>query len=154
MVSGKASLLPEKRTHIFGLGYDSVRTQGIISILDPEYIIVCEAHDPVRDDIYKNVVDANKTLIDQAAMSVSLDLSDFSFIISKLRELTNELIPNSDVIFVPDGPKPLILAMSLIPELLKATGITCLHAIRDYSKFEPVNVTASGKIIGFSIHTG
>jgi len=149
--SGKATLLPKKRTHIFALSYDISRTQGIIEKCEPEYIIVCEAHDPTRLDIHQNIIDANQNIMAQAAMVVSLDVSDFSFMVSKLRELANELIKSSDVIFIPDGPKPLILAMSLIPYLLKQPGITCIHAKRDLSKFEPVEVEASGKIVGFSM---
>lgn len=149
--SGKASLLPTKRAHIFALSYDTVRTQGIIDKLEPEYIIVCEAHDPLRSDIQQNIINANENLMSQAAMVVSLDLSDFSFMISKLRELANELSKTSDVILVPDGPKPLILAMSQIPDLLKTPGITCIHANRNFEKFTPFDVTASGTIIGFSL---
>ena len=149
--SGKASLLPKKRTHIFALSYDISRTQGIIEKCEPEYVIVCEAHDPTRSDIHKNIIDANQNIMDQAAMVVSLDISDFCFMVTKLREIANELIESSDVIFVPDGPKPLILAMSQIPSLLKQPGITCIHAKRDLSKFVPVDVTASGKIVGFSM---
>lgn len=149
--SGKASLLPKKRTHIFALSYDISRTQGIIEKCEPEYVIVCEAHDPTRSDIHQNVIDANQNIMDQAAMVVSLDISDFSFMVTKLREIANELIESSDVIFVPDGPKPLILAMSQIPSLLKQPGITCIHAKRDLNKFVPVDVTASGKIVGFSM---
>lgn len=149
--SGKASLLPEKRTHIFALSYDTSRTQGIIEKCEPEYVIVCEAHDPTRNDILQNIIDANKNLMDQAAMVVSLDISDFSFMVTKLREIANELIKSSDVIFVPDGPKPLIFAMSQIPNILGKTGVTCIHAKRDLSKFVPLDVTASGKIVGFSM---
>lgn len=119
--------------------------------MDPEFIIVCEAHDPTRSDIYENVMRINENLIAQAAMVVSLDLGDFSFMISKLREPANELISTTDVIFIPDGPKPLIFAMSLIPDLLNQTGITCLHAIRNYDKLVPVDVIASGKVLGFSM---
>jgi len=84
-------------------------------------------------------------------MVVSLDISDFPFMVAKLRELAHELIKSSDVIFVPDGPKPLIFAMSQIPLLIKETGITCMHVKRDLNKFVPLDVTASGKIVGFSM---
>lgn len=151
LISGRPSLLPDKRAHIFGLSYDSIRTQGIISVLDPEYVIVCEAHDPNREDIYKNLIVANEDFMARAAMIISLDLSDFTFMLSKLRELTNESIATSDVVFVPDGPKPLILAMSLIPDMINRTGVSCIHAIRNYDKFVPIEVIASGVVVGFAI---
>jgi len=148
---GKASLLPERRTHVFALSYDASRTQGIIEKCEPEYVVLCEAHDPTRNDIHQNIVAANENLMAQAAMVVSLDISDFPFMVAKLRELAHELIKSSDVIFVPDGPKPLIFAMSQIPLLIKETGITCMHVKRDLNKFVPLDVTASGKIVGFSM---
>ena len=151
--SGKASLLPQKRTHIFALSYDTSRTQGIIEKCEPEYVIVCEAHDPARHDIRQNIIDANENLMSQAAMVVSLDISDFSFMLTKLREIVKEQTRTSDVVIVPDGPKPLILAMSLIPDLIKENGITCIHAKRDLKKFVPVDVTPSGKVVGFSLCT-
>ena len=149
--SGRASLLPEKRTHIFALSYDISRTQGIIEKCEPEYIILCEAHDPIRGDIHQNIIKANENLMAQAAMVVSLDLSDFSFMVTKLREIANELIKSSDVVFMPDGPKPLIMAMSQIPILIKEPGISCVHVKRDLNKLDVIDVTASGKVVGFSM---
>lgn len=151
LFSGKPALLAEHRVHVLGLGYDFIRTQGIISIIDPEYIVLLESHDRSRTDIYKNVMNANESLIAQASMTTSLELSDFTFIISKLCEITHECTDIAEVIFVPDGPKPLIMAMSIIPDLIKLPGIVCLHVTRNYEQFSPVKVTASGKIIGFSI---
>lgn len=147
--SGKSSMKIRKRTHIIGIGYDIVRTQGITSVLDPECIVACEAHDPTRQDIFDNVVEANEQILAQAQIRVFLDLSDFVFMISKLREITNELVMEADVVLVPDGPKPLIFAMSLIPDLIDRKGITCLHVVRNKDQFKPVNVVPSGKVIGF-----
>ena len=84
---------------------------------------------------------------------MALRLDDFSFMISKLRDLANELLSTGDVILVPDGPKPLIFAMSLIPDLLNKNGLTCLHISRN-SDFSVVDVTATGTINGFSIQKG
>lgn len=154
LFSGKASLLAKRRAHIFALGYDAVRTQGIISKLEPEYIIVCAAYDPTRKDVYDNVRDANQAVINQAALSITLDISDFSFMVTKLRELVNELNAIADVVLIPDGPKPLILAMSLIPQLCGRTGVVCLSANRNSAAFVPVEVTATGKVVGFEIKIG
>lgn len=154
LFSGKASLLAKRRAHIFALGYDAVRTQGIISKLEPEYVIVCAAYDPTRKDVYDNVRDANQAVINQAALAITLDISDFSFMVTKLRELVNELSAISDVVLIPDGPKPLILAMSLIPRLCGKSGITCLHANRNRATFVPVEVTPTGKVVGFQMKIG
>lgn len=151
LFSGKSSMRMQKRTHVIGLSYDMIRTQGIISVIDPEYIVTCEAHDPIRKDIQKNVIELNQPLLAQASMSVSLDLSDFVFMVSKLREIANELLKVSDVILVPDGPKPLIFAMSIIPSLLDEPGVACLHVSRNKNYYKPVNVKPTGRIVGFGI---
>lgn len=151
LFSGRPALLAKRRVHVLGLGYDFVRTQGIISIIDPEYMVLLESHSVNRMDVFENVVDANKSLMAQAAMTASLELSDFKFMISKLCEISYEYTGVAEVIFVPDGPKPLIMAMSLIPDMIKLPGIACLHVTRNYEQFSPAKVTASGKIIGFSI---
>lgn len=149
--SGKPALFARRRVHIFGVGYDSIRTQGIISIIDPEYMIFLESHDSKRMDIFENVKKANERLLTQASMTISLELSDFTFMISKLREIAYEYSDLAEVIFVPDGPKPLILAMSLIPDLVKLPGVVCLHVTRNYDQFIPAEVMASGQITGFTV---
>lgn len=151
LFSGKATLLPEKRAHIFALSYDAIRTQGIISKLEPEYFVVCEAYDPVSKDIHERIAQVNEAIICQSALYMTLDISDFAFMITKLKELTKELRATSDVVLVPDGPKPLILAMSMIPSLITGHGVSCLFANRDYENFTPINVSATGKIVGFEM---
>lgn len=153
LFSGKPALLAQHRVHIFGVGYDFIRTQGIISIIDPEYMVFIESHDSSRTDIFENVMKANERLLSQASMTISLELADFTFMISKLCEIAYEYTNQAAAFFVPDGPKPLVLAMSLIPDLVKLPGVACLHVTRNYDQFIPVEVTASGRITGFSIVT-
>lgn len=150
--SGRPTLRTEnKRVHILSLGYDTIRTQAIVSILDPESMIVCNAYNSKNREISENVKQLNKELIAQAIMQVSLQMDDFSFMISKLCELAYEYQPMGDVIFIPDGPKPLILAMSLVPDIVKKQGVTCLHIVRNKEYFNPIDVLAKENIWGFSI---
>ena len=150
--SGRATLRPEnKRTHIFGLGFDHIRMQGIISVLDPSYYGVCYAYPALRNDILDRVKGENAELINSAALSVELQLQDFPFMVSKLADLARMLVTKGDVIFVPDGPKPLTLACSIIPHLLRQMGVLCLHVKRHEAFFEPVNISPTGEIVGFCI---
>lgn len=152
--SGKPSLeIENNRVHILALGYDTIRTQAIISITDPDYLVTCYAYNPKRETFAENIKQVNSDILSKAAISVALHLDDFAFMVSKLRDLSNELLSTGDVILVPDGPKPLIFAISLIPDLLKKNGLTCLHISRNSNHFEAVNVTATGVVDGFYIHT-
>ena len=147
---GKPSLYAKERTHIIGLGFDAIRTSGIIQKTDPDYLLLLKASDKDRADILQKINTANCEIIQRAARTTSLDISDFSFMISKIREIVNERIQTDDVIIIPDGPKPLVLAMSIVPLFNECTGITCIHVARNMSHFIPVKVTASSKVVGFT----
>ena len=84
-------------------------------------------------------------------MTIALHLNDFEFMVSKMCETANELLPSGDIILIPDGPKPLIFAMSLVPLMIEKNGITCLHITRNKDHFEAVDVYATGVVCGFII---
>lgn len=149
---GIATLRPvNNRTHVLGLGYDCVRSQAIFSVLDPSYLVVCYTH-PAHDasSIAGNVKKENQELFATAAYSFALPIEDFTFSLSKLCETANELIESGDVIFVPDGPKPLIMATSLVPDILNKKGIICFHVNRLDGCYQAVDVVPTGEVTGFS----
>lgn len=151
-VLGKPSLrIGTKRMHIIGLSYDAVRTSALLSILDPDSYITCNAYNKSNSEINSNVRLVNSRVISMANMEISLQIDDFFFMISKLCEMVNEFLPLGDVILVPDGPKPLIFAMSLIPLLVDKVGVTCLHVSRNKEFYSAVNVEPSEIVYGFSI---
>jgi hypothetical protein len=141
-----------KRFHIIGLGYDYIRTETMISIIEPESLISCYAYNPLNNETKRNVSSANRRIIDRSLLSVALPLDNFSGIVDRLRELVFDLMQNGQVVFVPDGPKPLIMAMSLVPGILKNDGITCLHILRNTIHFSKINVKPrEDEIYGFQI---
>lgn len=145
---GYPSLRAEKRQHVLSLSYDKVRTQAVLSILDPDEFIVCHAYDPYHKDISNNVKKLNHNIVAQASMLISLHLDDFEFMVSKLSEVALEFLSVGDIVFVPDGPKPLIFAMSLIPYYIKKKGVTCLQITRNDLLYTPVNVEPTNTIFG------
>lgn len=151
--SGKPSLRCHlKRTHIVSLSYDIIRTEGLLSMLDPESIITCNAYDPEFKDVYENIVSINKSIISRADYSISFHLDNFSFMVAKICEVANEHLPLGDVIIIPDGPKPLIFALSLAGELLKEKhGIICMQILRSNLEDPVVEVTPNNKVVAFSI---
>lgn len=70
--------------------------------------------------------------------------------VARLCEVAYEYLPLGDVVLVPDDPKPLIMAMSLVPQLLGKEGVVWMHVSRNPKCREFVNVSATGAIIGFS----
>lgn len=152
--SGKPSLqIENNRIHVVALSYDVIRTQAILSITDPSYLVACYAYNAVREGFLENLKQVNAPILSRAAMSVALHIEDFEFMVSKLCDTANELLPVGDVILIPDGPKPLIFALSLVPDLIGKQGITCLHITRNNEHFEPVDATPTGTVHGFFIQT-
>lgn len=150
--AGKSSLRTnKKRMHLFALGYDTIRTQATISMLDPEGYIACVAYNSKHREMLDAINKANAHIFSQAYMSLILPLEDFEFMLSKLCEIAYEFCPSGDVIFVPDGPKPLILAVSLVPEYVNQEGIVCLHFSRNPHNFERIDVQPTDNILGFSL---
>lgn len=153
--SGRPSFSTNRsRTHFIGVGYDAIRTQGLISILDPEEYVICAAYNPSCPDVHDSICRVNKGVIEQTSNIVSLYITDIEFMISKMKGLIKEYYytDESDVILVPDGPKPLIFVMSMMPWIINKEGITCLHVIRNSKEVKKNNVKAKGTVIGFAAY--
>lgn len=151
-IIGKPSLrIESKRLHVFGLSYDFVRTKALISELDPDCYITCNAFDKKNMERGNNVNLLNQQIISKAINELSFCFDDFSFMFSKLCEIANEYSVRGSVIFVPDGPKPLIFAMSLVVIYLNKEGISCLHIYRNDQCKTCVNVEPTDTILGFSV---
>ena len=146
---GRSSLRDKKRLHVIGIGYDSIRTEALISILDPDMYSVCSASYSKDDEMEKKVHEVNEHVLKQAVSSISLYTDDFSFLVARLCEVANEYLPMGDVVFVPDGPKPLIMAMSLVPQLLNKQGVVCMLVSRNLDCYEPLDVKPKKTILCF-----
>lgn len=151
-VIGKPSLKTDrKRLHVFGLSYDAVRTKALISEIDPDVYITCNAFDKNNKERGENVNILNQDVRLKALNELSLYFDNFSFMFSKLCEIANEYSSIGSVIFVPDGPKPLIFAMSLAALCLNKEGVSCLHVYRNEQYLSLVDVEPTAYIVGFSI---
>jgi hypothetical protein len=149
--AGRASLRPiNERSHILGVGFDSLRAHAIASVLDPSYLVITLSHAQGDMGMRKKVKEVNQEIINASAYSVTLPIDDFVFSMSKLYETIKELLPNGDVILVPDGPKPQVLVSSIMPQIFNGVGVVCLHVKRHDSIYEAINVKFSGAVFGFS----
>lgn len=142
-----------KRYHIMGLGYDNIRTETVKSIVEPDSLIVCYAYNPYNMKTKRQVYEVNEHVIESSLMSVALPIDNFSGMIDKLCNLTyDQLLQNAQVIFIPDGPKPLIMAMSLIPYIVNMPGVTCLHISRNNNHYKEIAVSPrENEIYGFRV---
>ncbi|HKP03653.1 MAG TPA: hypothetical protein VJU77_09875 [Chthoniobacterales bacterium] len=151
--SGRASLSAKFRTHLFGLGFDRVRSQAIWSVLDPRNL-VCFYGDPAVFPSYvERVRSDNREVLDAASFVFTVPVSDFAKAFSGIRSAVFQFRQLGDIVIVPDGPKPLIFASSLVPLTLdEPSGVVCFHVSkRKMEGFTPVDVPAAGEAVGFSI---
>lgn len=148
--SGRSRLNTRFRVHFFGLGFDRVRASAIYSVIDPQYLVCYYADPGVKKEYVMKVRQDNEQILKDAQLIANVPVNDFVAAFSRLCALCNEFLDVADVIFVPDGPKPLVLASSLIPDYLGKPGVLCFHVARRKSSGEPVEVKPIGDISGFS----
>ena len=151
--SGRPTLSCPSRTHLFGLGFDRVRSQAIWSVLDPHTLVCFYANPTVEAAYIKRVEQDNREVLNAAAFTFTVPLGDFVACYSRIVAIVNQFRSQGDVIIVPDGPKPLVLASSLIPLTAEnSLGIVCFHvAKRGLDRFTPVDVSAKCDPVGFAI---
>jgi hypothetical protein len=150
--SGRASLSAKSRTHVFGLGFDRVRSQAIWSVLDPQSL-VCFYADPAAEPSYVGRVKKdNQEALDAATYTFTVPVDDFATTFSRIRSVVFQFRVLGDVVIVPDGPKPLVFASSLVPFTIEeVSGVVCLHVSkRKPANFVPVDVLSAGAPTGFS----
>jgi|GEM_PF-1095039 len=149
---GQPTINPRVRTHIFGLGFDRIRASAIFRVLDPQKL-VCFYGDPgVRHDYVDRVRSDNRDLLAAAQFDFAASIGNFPEAFSKIADVVRDFSRLGDVILVPDGPKPLVLASSLAPEFFGRRGIVSLHVKRRKDHLSHgQNIQASGSIYGFSI---
>jgi hypothetical protein len=150
--SGKASIRPGNRSHILGLGYDKTKSDAIRTVVDPSTLIVCYTYPEDNDKILDTIHGVHEQMLNSAAMSISLPIENFNFIVKRINEIVLDQLDKGDVILIPDGPKPLIMACSIIPELLNKIGVVCFHIKSHNANFTPVNIRPTGSVSGFVIN--
>ena len=127
---GALPRIDSQRTHLIALSYDTRRTQSLLSMLEPEFLIVCYAYDTPEKKA--EIEEVNQDIIRRASASVALPINDFVYILQKMNEIIIEQTCDGQIIIIPDGPKPLIFAMSLSSILADIDDdITCLHINRN-----------------------
>ena len=127
----------------FGLGYDRYATLAVNELIEPDHVTCYIAREGTSDINSQRVLDQNKEILalsDTPAIYLPLGNIQDSFRI--LYEHFTQ-VPNEDeVIAIPMGPKPHVLATLMVAQNVQR--VTCLHARG--SRIKPVQVLASGVV--------
>lgn len=150
--AGKPSLAAVSRTHLVGLGFDSVRSSAIKMVLDPKSLVVFYGQSDAFPEYRDRVLRENDHMIVRASTVLPLPTDDFVRSYSQLNYLIRDLARGGDVIVVPDGPKPLVLASSYIVAQRSIPGVVCIHVKRRRDSSAPLpDIGGVGVPVGFSI---
>lgn len=115
-----------KTVCIFGLGFDGPAALCAYDRIEPDIVHTFIASPAVFEAYPIKTLEANSVLIEQSGTKViHLPLQSVENTFRYLGELVSTYVNNSNITFIPMGPKPHILACLLVSARFKE--ITCLH---------------------------
>ena len=132
-----------KTIAIFGLGFDSHAALCVLDRLEPDMYYTFLAAPTIFDDYPKHVYKINSELISGAENTLELPLFSVERTYVNLAEIVSLHKNEADIVFVPMGPKPQVLASILIS--MKFGEVTCLRVSTIDGCKE--NIHSSGHII-------
>ncbi len=137
-----------KSVAVFGLGFDEHATLCVLDKLEAD-IVYAYLADPAAFDKYPRIaLEKNKELIKIANTTLRLPLKSVE---TAYRYLTEVVMPHrqdSNIIFIPMGPKPHILAAILLS--IKFGDIICLRV--SGKRANAADIRATGDIITTRLH--
>lgn len=128
---------------IFGLGFEGLAPLCVLDKLQPDEIFTYLASPAFYDEHPKTARKKNEELINMAKETLELPLFSVEITFLKLAEVISPYLNEEDIIFIPMGPKPHILAAILLAIHFKQ--VACLHV--NGSVLEPLDVAASGSTV-------
>jgi hypothetical protein len=153
--AGIPSLEPGRRTHLFGLGFDKIRSHAIWSVLEPKNLVCYFAERGTLSDYSRKVRNDNADILAACSFTFTVPIDDFVSAFSRIRSTILDFRLQGDVIIVPDGPKPLVLGSSLVPLSIDRKGVVCLHVRRRRDPdIQIVDVEGTGIPTGFLMYGG
>lgn len=136
-----------KTIAIFGLGFDSHAVLCILDRLEPDFYYTYLAAPTIFDDYPKFVYKVNSELISGAKQTLELPLFSVEQTFVSLAEIVSIHKNEADIVFVPMGPKPHVLASILLS--MKFGEVTCLRVSTLNSS--QYNIKSSGHVISTTI---
>lgn len=148
--SGRPDINATREVNIFGLGFDSIRTHGIWTFLDPQLSISIIARSPENKAHLQRVKKENPEILAASSGVFEVDIHKFDSMLASLIDLSRKYREVGDVALVPDGPKAMVIAMFLVPYYLKEKGVYSWHVGHvKPDNYEPIDIQASGEYFGF-----
>jgi hypothetical protein len=133
---------------IFGLGFDPISTRCVLEMIEPDIVHAFFASPGAFKSYSKRALKVNKDLIDNICEStIKIPLHSVELTVVYLNEIISPYIGSHDIMIIPMGPKPHVLASIL--SSLQNLNVSCLH-VRGSSKnpmsIKAVNVVVSTRV--------
>lgn len=127
----------------YGLGYDKYATLAVHEIIEPDSVICYVAREDPNDPTSEHVLSQNKEILEMAGTPpVFVPLGNLGAAVRILHEHFSQVPQEDEILAVPMGPKPHVLATLMVAQMLEK--VTCMHARGRRAK--PVQVLATGKV--------
>lgn len=136
-----------KSVAVLGLGFDSLATLCVLDRLEPDLYYAFLASPTISPEYPKIVYDKNKELVKGASKTIELPLYSVEQTFVNLAEIISLHRSEADIIFVPMGPKPHVLASILVT--MKFGDVTCLRVSTLGGNQQ--NIISSGHAVATSI---
>lgn len=150
-VAGRCRAASESRSVIIGLGFNGVRTSTLCEMFEGTQLYTIGI-EPAADPKYVRLMRrVNKSLIERSYFA---PVSVFSFeeMVGRIREIALAAQDSGDAVLVADGPKPVVLACSMIPLTVRQPGVVAVHVGSGLTPGrEPHNICAQGTVLGFEV---
>lgn len=128
---------------VFGLGYDKYAVLALYELIEPDSVVCFLAQESRDDDRTKRAIQENSEIIRLSRRDpLRVPLSNVSEIYRLLYEAMTSIPTDCEIVAVPMGPKPHVLATLLIAQAIPR--VTCLHA--SGYRHHPVEVHATGEV--------
>ena len=129
-----------------------LETHGIWTHLDPQVTISVIARSPNNGAHCQRVKRENPEIISASTGIYEVEIDKFGSMLATLIDLSRKHQGFGDIALVPDGPKPLVIAMSLVPNYLDEKGFYCWHVSHvKPDDYEPLDVVCSDEYFGFGV---
>lgn len=128
---------------VFGLGFEGLAALCVLDRLEPDEVYCYLASPAAFKDYPTKAQRINRDIIKHSKATLKLPLSSVETSYTLLTELVAPHRNEADVIFIPMGPKPHVLAAILMA--MRFDGVACLRVSGKRS--EPEQVEATGELV-------
>lgn len=133
---------------LFGLGFDRYATLAVFDQIEPDKTVCFIAQSGLDDPNAERVLDSNSDILGYSGgLAIRAPLSDVKETFRILYEQISQFDRNDEIVLVPMGPKPHVLASLLLSQFVPQ--LTCLHP--KGQRNNPVPVAANGVVSGTRI---